>query len=522
MRSLFVPATFCFFSLYLQGQLVLPTIRVSPQAFLPTGYQSLPSEERFLPDTDNRSLTFNDGSTLYFPPASLLNEDSTIYRGPVRIQYRKMERPIDIWVSGVPMSYSFEGKPGVLETGGMVELRVFSVGGQPLLPNPSARPQLTLKTSALPDAEDMRLYRLNEARGTWQEDAPQVATVRDSFQLLPRSIPVYKNEPAPFLGLQLRKRMARHKRNWPEDMPPGQAFVGFINLAREGRFVNHSYMNDLIVLNYSRKEIRKALKEYRVLIDDKRSYAIYRIWIEPVSELSFLARLEFEDGTRLELELMPLYFASRKVEAVHKHIERQKNRSQRKGVGVPEGNYFYAYASGSMDKKRHFYEDSVFFSNASRGYTNILYDSTIIDTLWVIRNGQNMVFRQMPLFGFGVLNCDRPMAFPQQWKPQVAMYDERGEFAPSSGIYMAAKGVNTLFVYNSRNAIRQLGLYKKKQQVLFLKMPTNELAACYIDPSVFDANAFPKQLNLRFQTIEEAELGRWLSFDSKITAMVKP
>ncbi len=112
--------------------------------------------------------------------------------------------------------------------------------------------------------------------------------------------------------------------------------------------------------------------------------------------------------------------------------------------------------------------------------------------------------------------------FSSPMEATFAMYDERGELAPSSGIYMAAKGVNTLFVYNSRNAIRRLGLYKTKQQVLFLKWPTNELAACYIDSCLCDVHAFPKQPDLRFQTIEEAELGRWLSFDSKITAMVKP
>ncbi|MCZ8285808.1 MAG: hypothetical protein O9353_10180, partial [Bacteroidia bacterium] len=80
------------------------------------------NDTTFVFDTsDKGSFTYESGTTLNFDRQAFLTESGQKYEGMVTVFYREFRNPVEIMLSGIPMTNKVEGKMQVFKSGGMYE-----------------------------------------------------------------------------------------------------------------------------------------------------------------------------------------------------------------------------------------------------------------------------------------------------------------------------------------------------------------------------------------------------------------
>ena len=111
-------------------------------------------------------LKYESGTTLDVPANAFLNAKGEVVTGPVDITYREFNDPLEIMLSGIPMTIEQDGETRQFESAGMVELNA-SQNGEPLFPNPDNPIMINMISTT--NSDKYNLYYLNPESGAWQE-----------------------------------------------------------------------------------------------------------------------------------------------------------------------------------------------------------------------------------------------------------------------------------------------------------------------------------------------------------------
>lgn len=109
-------------------------------------------------------IVYASGTKINIPAGALTDAQGNPVTGNVSLSYREFQNPIDILLSGIPMTYDSGGTVNQFETAGMFELYA-SQGDKELFVKPGAKIDVQL---ASPDAApSFNFYALNESSKNW-------------------------------------------------------------------------------------------------------------------------------------------------------------------------------------------------------------------------------------------------------------------------------------------------------------------------------------------------------------------
>ena len=77
-------------------------------------------------------FTYKSGSKLSIDRNAFVTQTGENYTGSVKLFYREFRNPVEIMLSGIPMTNTVNGETQVFKSGGMYEINAYDIGNQPL------------------------------------------------------------------------------------------------------------------------------------------------------------------------------------------------------------------------------------------------------------------------------------------------------------------------------------------------------------------------------------------------------
>lgn len=143
------------------------------------------------------TIQYGSGTKLSIPALAFEDANGTAVTGNVDITYREFRDPVDIILSGIPMSYDSGGVVGDFESAGMFEINASQNGNEVFLRDDK---KIGVEFAVVDTASTFNFYRLDEKNG-WeyitntgkveQEMAPVAQT--DSGRPLTEAVTYYMN-----------------------------------------------------------------------------------------------------------------------------------------------------------------------------------------------------------------------------------------------------------------------------------------------------------------------------------------
>lgn len=125
--------------------------------------------------TDKVSLNYYSGSSIALDKDAFQYNDGKPYQGEVKVLYREFRNPVEIMLSGIPMTNMVNGKPELFKSGGMYQINAFDKNGVELQTKSDTSVKINF---ALTDtASNFQFFKLNQ-NGSWN-------TVSNSINIIP-------------------------------------------------------------------------------------------------------------------------------------------------------------------------------------------------------------------------------------------------------------------------------------------------------------------------------------------------
>jgi Leucine-rich repeat (LRR) protein len=126
----------------------------------------------FQVDASTASQLQYEKTTIDIPANAFLDANSEVVNGNVDVTYREFNNPVEIMLSGIPMTYDSAGTTYQFASAGMVELQA-SQNGTEVFANPEAPIKVNMASDQTTD--DFNVYGFDEQSGSWDYQG------RDSF-----------------------------------------------------------------------------------------------------------------------------------------------------------------------------------------------------------------------------------------------------------------------------------------------------------------------------------------------------
>jgi hypothetical protein len=112
-------------------------------------------------------VNYCSGSILFIPKNSFVTQDNKTYQGDVKVFYREFRNPVDIMLSGIPMTNSEGADTNLFQSAGMYELWAFDEQNNKLNLKPEKQINISFKPTAFSDSAEYNLYTLDTLTGNW-------------------------------------------------------------------------------------------------------------------------------------------------------------------------------------------------------------------------------------------------------------------------------------------------------------------------------------------------------------------
>jgi hypothetical protein len=135
---------------------------------------------------ESTTLSYKTGSQIIIPKNAFVDQEGNLVKGTVDLTYREFHNPLDIYLSGVPMTYEDNGMETVFETAGMVEINATYQGKQ-VFPNEKNPIQIKLNSSQ--KGTEYNLYKLDSTTGKWTDigkDKLEITNPSKELENLPK------------------------------------------------------------------------------------------------------------------------------------------------------------------------------------------------------------------------------------------------------------------------------------------------------------------------------------------------
>lgn len=123
------------------------------------------------------NFTYKSGTTLSIDRNAFVTQSGEKYSGNVKLFYREFRNPVEIMLSGIPMTNNVNGKEQIFKSGGMYEINAFDASNKAL--NLVSDTSIKINFALTDTSQNFQFFSLNND-GSW-------ATVTNSITVNPAS-----------------------------------------------------------------------------------------------------------------------------------------------------------------------------------------------------------------------------------------------------------------------------------------------------------------------------------------------
>jgi len=360
-------------------------------------------------------LTYKTGSRLIIPGNAFLDKEGNKIKGDVKLTYREFTNSFDIYLAGIPMQYDSAGIEQVLETAGMIEINA-SFQGKPVFPNPQSKIQIQM--NSFQKGNGYNVYKLDTVSGKWSysgKDKVEIDDYNKSVASLPE-IP-----PAPKKAGQFSFTIGDNTGKYPEL----SIYKNVLFEPVDNKY--HGFSGTKITV----KDSGNGIFNVSFIYD---AYGAHK-------EESCNCYLAFKEGADYN-NAMKVYQNKNKTFIAKRNKMKQDLELQWK--------YYF-------DVKQK-YTDS--------GLLDLFYKKEVTNL-----KGEEKITRTLQINGFGFINCDLPVSYPQGAELLAKYKDSEGNGIILNNIVLVEKGRNAIFRYTTK-----IKFNPQKENILWGITSDNKLA----------------------------------------------
>lgn len=158
----------------------------------PIAGQKMPYAIYRISAKDGGILNYPNGSAITIPANAFKHKGGEQVSDSVDVKYREFHTPLDIFLSGIPMEYDSAGLVRTLESAGMIEVRAFD-GGKELVLNEQT--PINVKMATTSDDPKFNLYELDTVNKNWiYKGKDKIETPQQGKAVQPKHILDQKTE----------------------------------------------------------------------------------------------------------------------------------------------------------------------------------------------------------------------------------------------------------------------------------------------------------------------------------------
>jgi hypothetical protein len=375
------------------------------------------------------------GTRIRVPENAFCDDRGNPVQGPVQMKFREFHNVMDIFKSGIPMTYDSAGIPYTFESAGMFDIRAFQ-GDKPLQLMKNKEIEVDL-VAFNPDPK-FNLYFLDTNKGNWQYlsesnfemDEPVDNIMQDETQPTV-SMDRYFNEVPPVTPVKATNKNNIIKAPYDKELFP--EFMIYDKVVFEVDPNKSKFDTDLLDVVWTEIKLKRSKQQGYYILHLNRPDTAIRLYVQPV----------FMEGD-------------------YKDAMNKYNKDKQKKSAVGE------------DRNRK--SDSIVGDRR----TDQLYrnDNYLVATL----NGDAPAFVTVRVPQMGYFNCDYPVPRSFSLTPT---FTENGNVVTPQKIYTADLTMNALF--ESAGTAKMITCVKRSAIVLWVVMDDQRIA-------VVPSDAFEKAI----------------------------
>jgi len=440
------------------------------------------------------TFTSQHQSVVTIPTHAFVDKNGNKVKGKVDLKYREFYNYMDIFRSGIPMTYESGGMEQQLESAGMFELTA-SKGNEPLYVNPESR--IAVMMSSMNRNPGYNIYYFDKKTSKWIDKGPSMAvTTRgnaNTFQLnnsWEDSIEkrFYYTLPDYTIKMIGKWQPGRTKNSlFSSKQQPSRFTFHFVSTQQSTPELNTLRT---ITWRYTGADSKTLFEK---IFNKRTGQSVWKnaLITHQQEDDTYLLTLS-NDTFTTSLKIIPVLPTEKSVikfqETISPFLLAQENRitSQKAAFEKFQSDTTEYFASNPRFIKR----------TVSKQYS---------------------VMRQFAVDGFGTWNCDKPFTVPNAITLNVIFKDENNQTVKPMMVYLVDKSLNTVFSFDltPRNRFR---FNPASQNMVYALFPGDVIAV--VRPEEFTKKYSTARNNCVFKVnlnksavVTEKELKEQLAFD---------
>ena len=153
-------------------------------------------------------IKHNSVATVRIPENAFIDSDGNLITKDVILEFRSFSNPLDIFLSGIPMTYNIDDAEKVFESAGMIEINATSSGEQVFV-NPNRK--IKVDMLSFQAGNQYNVSSLDTITGKWQDQGKNFVTIKnykDELEALPKAPPLPKE--ASIFAFNIEDETGRH------------------------------------------------------------------------------------------------------------------------------------------------------------------------------------------------------------------------------------------------------------------------------------------------------------------------
>jgi hypothetical protein len=389
------------------------------------------------------------GSKLKVPKDAFVDENGDIVKGEVEVRYREFKDPVEVFVSGIPMTYDSAGTQYHFESAGMMEMYAFR-NGKPVKVNPGKKIEVEMVSKF---EGDYNFYELDTVARNWvyrgkdkvKKEIPKQTSQPDDLALVKNFIdnndmgtdPVtMEKEKVSSEIKEIKKDIARIEKTKPQEPKKADSNRPKFNIDVDANDFPELavYRNTVFeVGEESAKDFKREM--YNVEWDDAQlaegsnKGVNYRLTLTKGKEKHTLTVYPVLAGKNYEQAAAEYKEKFRKYEAA---LTKRKEDEQKK---TEEYNALVKKLEEERMERQRIWEAQQEAMKQQAAEMALQASKT------------NQVYRVMQISNFGTFNCDNPKMLPKGNTVMASFSDKEGNKLSLYNVLLVEKKRNTYFTY---------------------------------------------------------------------------
>lgn len=403
------------------------------------------------------TLEFKTGSKITIPKNSFVDGNGKLVKGDVELHYREFHDPVDFFVAGIPMTYDSAGVRYHFESAGMMEMNAYQ-GNEKLAVAPEKSINIALASNY--SGTKYNLYKLDTAVNNWAclGKDKVVSVVPKSAENFDDKTPNSVAETPEYKTIETKKETLLQEKEVKLTALPKLSKEPL--KPQEAKKNKYTFDLDVDAKEYPELAVYKDVM-FEVGAENKNfNSSMYDVtWDEALIK---------EGADKGKNYMLSLKKASKQYDLVVYPVFEGKNYEKALAVFQEK---FTKYTS-ELDKRK------VAEAKVEQEYQAVLaklkQQQQELERRWKEReenqfklmSNQEKVQRLFAVNGFGIYNCDNPLAYPTGITCKAKLNGENDKRINCYNVYLVDKAKNGIFTY-AKNPVVNFSFNPASENILW-------------------------------------------------------